>query len=777
MTSPSTEPGGLTWVVVSDEDADLAAGPTGATVVLGPLNAPVARPHWWAPVESPMGTPFTLPHEAGGATAELAVNGSRLRGSVRLTATDLHGRPSSYEAVIDAHAADAVVLERSELLPPAPDLFGRVVELQARVHGHFQRGDLPALLAGLRESVALRRELSTGELMTGPWERTLAGIQDMLTLDRHLLDLIATSGRLGELLGQGAAALTAAAATLARLDRTPPDPERFDQEVTTARTELAALTARLRALIPPVLQTDLRVLPDGHPLRTDREELLARLTAGAEPDELDTRETAWEHALADHPERSQAIAVKNAAVALTAAAARMAHQHAFLERLDPAGNARRLWARNAEGIALLAVFVESWRSRLTGDSSRIDLMEQALPLHGQLVEAMADLGAPVDALVAAEMSRARAFADLMTGRSTARTAAPRLTTARLTALLGEYGRPLVEYFLTGDRLLVFVAAPDGTVEAADLRVDRAHLQALTDELQGWFRVTSGDEDARMVDEARVTELLRALGAILWDPIAGLLPADPDIPVTLVPHDDLLRLPFHALLDGDGRHLVARHATTVLPAAAILPPLLARAAAYERERPSRICALVDPEPMPDDFTPLPTLRAGFGVVSGLFAEAEIYRGAEATVDALRAGAARRPSVLCLATHAQALPGDPMASFVALASGKLRADAVPELELPVPLVVLAACETGAGRVTADGIVGLSRAFLSAGPVGVLMTLWPVVERASLRLLRRFHELRLGTPRGNAQALRAAQLSLVESGVSPTRWAAFTLFGLPD
>ncbi|HEX8005727.1 MAG TPA: CHAT domain-containing protein, partial [Trebonia sp.] len=146
-------------------------------------------------------------------------------------------------------------------------------------------------------------------------------------------------------------------------------------------------------------------------------------------------------------------------------------------------------------------------------------------------------------------------------------------------------------------------------------------------------------------------------------------------------------------------------------------------------------------------------------------------------ALREGASRRPGVLCLATHAEALPLDPMASFVALASGKLTADVVHGLDLPVPLVVLAACETGGGQVTGDGVIGLSRAFLSAGPVAVLMTLWPVVERDSLRLLRRFHDVHLNTSLGTAQALRAAQCSMVAGAASPQSWAAFTLFGLPQ
>src|SRR5262249_28742109 len=49
-----------------------------------------------------------------------------------------------------------------------------------------------------------------------------------------------------------------------------------------------------------------------------------------------------------------------------------------------------------------------------------------------------------------------------------------------------------------------------------------------------------------------------------------------------------------------------------------------------------------------------------------------------------------------------------------------DARPRL----PLVVLSACETGEGRfVDAEGLQGISRAFLESGTRNLVVTLWPV------------------------------------------------------
>ncbi|GIH28636.1 hypothetical protein Aph01nite_69460 [Acrocarpospora phusangensis] len=674
----------------------------------------------------------------------------------------------------------------------ADSVFARMRVLDQRISRNFVENDLAAMMAGLRDATALRREISFGELVTGAWERFLRDTGDTLAFDRQMVEALAamSSGRLSLLLADSATDLDTSIELLSGLDRTPPDLDAFSGEVSSAAGELDRLATRLHEQIAKALAADLHIIDDNHPLRSARDDLLTLLASAGSPEDLDLREQHWERDLATaiqptpgHSEVTEpasadsrftgsaslgaeeaavVLLVKNVAVVLVGAVARVEHCHEQLRRLDPVGNATFVRASNADAIARLGRYVERWRGRLESDWERILMMEEARELHGQLVGTMLDLGAPIDALAASEMARARAFADLMTGRK----AAPALTPARMEALLADYESPIVEYFRFGDRLIIFVTDLDGRVHTVDQHVDHLALRALAGELQHWFRVTK-------VDDVRTRELLRALGEILWDPIAHLLPTDPDIAVTLVPHDELLSVPLHALIDAEGRYLVERHTTTVLPAASILPPLLARRTGMGK--PTRICALVDPEPMPVGYRPLPILRGGFRVVSELFAEAEIHAGADATEDALVAGASRGPGVLCLATHAEALPSDPMASFVALASGKLTADVVHGMELPVALVVLAACETGGGQVTGDGVIGLSRAFLSAGPVAVLMTLWPVVERDSLRVLRRFHETHLNTPLGTAQALREAQCSMIAGSAAPRSWAAFTLFGL--
>ncbi|MEV7966189.1 CHAT domain-containing protein [Sphaerisporangium sp. NPDC088356] len=719
LSSPGQAPGGLLWVVTGDDDARVTFDEGGVTVALGPLHAPTSPPIWWAAVASPMGARFDLPIEARTGTARMSVRGDLLSGTVRFSGVRFDGGQVRYEATVTGRPAEDAGV------PPAPEVaareprgdpsspINRLNALSRRISRDFADGHLGALVGHLREAAALRRELSVGDAVTGAWGRFLADVRESLALDRQVLASIATLGHLDALIAAADSELASAAGLVGRLDPAPHGLAELAACVAEAADLLARTPARLRELA------------DGF-----------------------------------------AVTVDDVAVALTGAAARLEHYRDHLGRLDPVGHARRTRAGNIEAMARMARYVEQWRARVGTDWDRILMMEEAKSFLGGLVGVFLELGDGGAALAASEMARARAFADLMSGRRQA----PVLTPARMSALLGEYGGPVVEYFLHDDRLIVFVAGPDGAIETADLRVDGGALLGWIDELHRHLR----DE---VVDRARSRELLRLLGGVLWDPVARWLPRDPETAVALVPHEELLRVPFHALVGAEGRHLAERHTTTVLPAASILPSLMARRTSAPAA-PPRLCALVDPEPMPGGLAPLPLLRERFGVVGDLFTGAEVHVGPAATRNAMVEGAAARPSVLCLATHARALPDDPMASFVALASGELRADAVHGLDLPARLVVLAACETGAGRVTGDGVIGLSRAFLAAGPLAVLMTLWPVRERDSLRVLRRFHELHLNGGLGTAQALRAAHCSLLagRSG-DPQGWAAFTLFGLPD
>jgi hypothetical protein len=98
------------------------------------------------------------------------------------------------------------------------------------------------------------------------------------------------------------------------------------------------------------------------------------------------------------------------------------------------------------------------------------------------------------------------------------------------------------------------------------------------------------------------------------------------------------------------------------------------------------------------------------------------------------------------------------------------------LSTRLTVLSGCASaGTAPAGAEGLLGLSSAFLSAGSQAVVATLWPVDDRATLALTSRFYSM-LAQGRTAAEALRFAQESM--QGNPRTRscfyWAGFVLIG---
>lgn len=101
-------------------------------------------------------------------------------------------------------------------------------------------------------------------------------------------------------------------------------------------------------------------------------------------------------------------------------------------------------------------------------------------------------------------------------------------------------------------------------------------------------------------------------------------------------------------------------------------------------------------------------------------------------------------------------------------------IADLKLDGALVVLAACESGLGRVAADGVLGLGRAFMQAGARALVLSLWRVDDAATRALMLAFHaELQAGA--SVSTALARAQVATARAiGPDPSLWGAFIVVG---
>ena len=99
------------------------------------------------------------------------------------------------------------------------------------------------------------------------------------------------------------------------------------------------------------------------------------------------------------------------------------------------------------------------------------------------------------------------------------------------------------------------------------------------------------------------------------------------------------------------------------------------------------------------------------------------------------------------------------------------------LKARLVILCCCFTGQGKVTSEGVIGITRAFLAAGARSVLATLWPIRDMAAKELMEiLYRELLQETP--VCEALRRAknffQKHEKQDYQSVEVWAPFTVYG---
>jgi CHAT domain-containing protein len=112
-----------------------------------------------------------------------------------------------------------------------------------------------------------------------------------------------------------------------------------------------------------------------------------------------------------------------------------------------------------------------------------------------------------------------------------------------------------------------------------------------------------------------------------------------------------------------------------------------------------------------------------------------------------------------------------------NGFLRLHNIYNLNLPVELVVLSACNTALGKdIKGEGLIGMTRGFMYAGAARVVASLWKVDDDATAELMKNFYQQMLEEDKRPAAALRAAQVKMWERRQwhAPYYWAAFTFQG---
>ena len=98
-----------------------------------------------------------------------------------------------------------------------------------------------------------------------------------------------------------------------------------------------------------------------------------------------------------------------------------------------------------------------------------------------------------------------------------------------------------------------------------------------------------------------------------------------------------------------------------------------------------------------------------------------------------------------------------------------------KLDAKLVVLSCCHSGRGKIKAEDVVGIARAFLGAGARSVIASLWAVNDEATQKFMRHFYE-HLVKGQSASKSLHEAMKMMRESDDfnAVKYWAPFMLIG---
>ncbi|MGG6297131.1 CHAT domain-containing tetratricopeptide repeat protein [Leptolyngbya sp. AN02str] len=487
--------------------------------------------------------------------------------------------------------------------------------------------------------------------------------------------------------------------------------------------------------------------------------------------------------------------------------------------------------RPEAAVAPLQQAIAIWDSLRPGlsDADQISLFETQANTYRTLQRVLIELKRFDEALEISERSRSRAFVELVAQRLSAQ-AAERFQTEPLAiedmqAIARREAATLVEYsILSSTELAIWVIQPNGTVHfrtttlanveesitevAEETRVAAAlgrganpngtwnalvsdTRSAITTSRVDPVRAVSSPSAPQPSEQRRLSRKLHNLHEILIAPIADLLPTSPTEEVVFIPQSTLFLVPFAALQAADGTYVIERHTIRTAPGIQVLGLARSRseAQAHTGDAFDTTRSLIVGNPImpsvgepPQPLGLLPYAESEARAIADLL-DTEAMIGAAATEDRVR-DRLKTAEIIHLATHGLlddlgglGIPGALALTPTATSDGLLTANEILELSLEqASLVVLSACDTGRGRITGDGVVGLSRSFLSAGAPSVIVSLWAVPDESTATLMTALYQHLQHTP-NKAQALRQAMLTTMQQYPSSRDWAAFTLLGAAD
>lgn len=379
---------------------------------------------------------------------------------------------------------------------------------------------------------------------------------------------------------------------------------------------------------------------------------------------------------------------------------------------------------------------------------------------------------------------------------------PAFSLQQAAKLIPDAQTALVEYVVTEQKTLMFVLTGEqkilaaGTPSSCILKVYELPVASLKlSELVNDYRQRLAQHNLVFRDSAA------QLFDVLIRPAAAQLQGIKTL--VIVPDGSLWELPFQALqsqakANAEPHYLIEDFALFYAPSLSVLAEMVkARKQKSSHWQTSNLLALGNPAagmepglPRGGNNQQLPEAAKEVKNLGQLYGrkDSQVFTGEAASEEQFKA-AAGQYRVLHLATHGILNNTSPMYSQIILAppqpnskeDGVLEAWEIMRMELNAELVVLSACETARGRISAgEGVIGLSWALFVAGSPVTVVSQWKVDSASTTELMLGFHQQLkshpASPPTAKAQAMQTAALQLLHRKQyrHPFYWAGFVVIG---
>ena len=329
---------------------------------------------------------------------------------------------------------------------------------------------------------------------------------------------------------------------------------------------------------------------------------------------------------------------------------------------------------------------------------------------------------------------------------------------------------LVEYFLTPTQLYILVLTREHSqviVQGVDSSFRKSVLQFRT--------LLSQNPGSKMYEGEQSSANLYTN---LITPIIPLISSKKRL--VIVRDTELNYLPFEVLAAKPDDYLLKKYAISYAYSVSLLLDTL-----KTKSYPSRLSIAPFTGSAPNNgafrdnpLVPLPASEREVKQIGG-----DVYLAKDATKKHFLEQY-RNHGIIHFATHALTNDNDPMRSFIAFYPDsneyRLFTNELYDLNLNhTQLVVLSACETGAGKLhRGEGVMSLARAFAYAGTRSVVTTLWNANDDVTAYISTKLH-VYLNQGLTIDQALQRAKLDFLSSHLArrydhPYYWANLILIG---